>query len=86
MIVMHAADPRKAAGAVPILRTYASNRQGRSLPLPRTQTVEFAAIPQAITLERRISPILQEDDIAHGMSHTRRELFYTYQLRKPLGM
>ena len=84
MIVIQAADPRKAAGAIPILRTQTSNRQGRSLPLPRTQTVEFAAIPQPITLERRISPILQEEDITYGTSHRRRESFSIRQPRIPL--
>ncbi|PIL33508.1 transporter [Ganoderma sinense ZZ0214-1] len=69
-----ATTPQITAGAVPILRTQTNNRQGRSLPLLRTQTVEFAAIPQAIALERRISPIPQEEDITHGTSHRRRSI------------
>ncbi|TBU40177.1 cation transport protein-domain-containing protein [Dichomitus squalens] len=62
--------------APPILRTETVHRQGRGPLLPRTQTVEFAATPQAFVLDRGFSPVASsvEDDVAYGTSHARRSM------------
>ncbi|RPD57724.1 hypothetical protein L226DRAFT_512491 [Lentinus tigrinus ALCF2SS1-7] len=74
-------SPRPATSpvinATPILRTQTMNRPQRGPQMARTQTVEFAATPQAIVPERRFSPIPQvpgEDEAAYEMPRGRRSM------------